>query len=241
MSIVISQPRFLPAANIFHRMQLCDTFVFLDTVQYTKRDYENRTKVLTPQGELWLTVPVITLSQGQLLVDTKIDNSQNWRTKHLRTLEQSYKKRPFFNEIYPFLQEFYSQEWDLLVDMNIWAINTVTKHLGIGCRTIRSSEILGRDSGYAGESLLIEICKQVGDTSYISGANGRDYINLSSWKSAGISVRYHDYNPQPYSQGGTDFVPWLSIIDMICAVGLSATKDLIAINNFKSWQDLPTE
>ena len=239
MSVVISQPRFIPAANIFHRMQLCDTFVYLDVVQYTKRDYENRTKILTPQGELWLTVPVITIAQGQLLVDTKIDNSQNWRVKHLRSLEQSYKKRPFFQDISPFLQEFYSQDWQFLADMNIWAIAALLKSLSIECRTLRASEILGQESGYVGEALLIEICKRLNDVRYISGSNGRDYITTAKWRDAGIEVRYHDYKPQPYPQSKGDFAPWLSILDMISAIGLTATRDFIANGNASSWDDLP--
>ncbi|PIR50149.1 hypothetical protein COU79_01025, partial [Candidatus Peregrinibacteria bacterium CG10_big_fil_rev_8_21_14_0_10_54_7] len=86
MIAAIHQPNYLPWSGYFHKMVKADVFVFLDNVQFTKNSYQNRAKIKGLRGEQWLTVPVKTSgSFGEMTNRIKVDNSQNWREKHLRT------------------------------------------------------------------------------------------------------------------------------------------------------------
>src|SRR5713226_4677162 len=93
---VISQPRLFPGLHYLHRMMAADVFVIFDTVQYNPRHEENRAKLKTARGREWLTVPMPQASRGQLIRDTRIDDSQPWQRKAWRTIENLYGKAPCF-------------------------------------------------------------------------------------------------------------------------------------------------
>lgn len=224
---VISQPRFIPALNYLHRMMLTDVFVWLDNVQYTPRDWENRNKVKGPSGAKWLSVPVIHESRDQRICDTKIDPSQNWRQDHVRTLEHFYGRAPHGHEMMDFILPLISAESQRLMDLNIGIVESVAPLLGIACHFVTATS-LGADG--RGEDLLIGLCRSVGATCYMSGSLGRNYITPSKWAESGLGLCYHDYNHPSYPQIHGDFLPWMSFLDLVANVGFAGARDVIACN-----------
>ncbi len=108
----ILQPGFLPWLGFFEQMYRCDVFVFLDNVQYTKRDWRSRNRIKTPEGACWLTLPVKTKSRyTQLIKDTELDNSQNWKGKHLNSIKMNYSRATYFGSLYPKIEEIYKHSW----------------------------------------------------------------------------------------------------------------------------------
>ncbi len=101
MNLMISQPRYMPAMNYVQRMSLCDVMVYLDSVQYSSRDWENRNKIKTAQGWMWLSVPVAHGGGRQLIKDARIDNSFQWRRKHICSIRQWYRRAPYFQRYFP--------------------------------------------------------------------------------------------------------------------------------------------
>src|SRR5713226_2493691 len=93
---VISQPRFFPGLHYLHRMMVADIFVIFDTVQFTPRHEENRTRLKSPQGPQWLTVPMRQLSREQPILQTHIDNAQPWQSKAIKALSTLYAKAPCY-------------------------------------------------------------------------------------------------------------------------------------------------
>ncbi|GFM35157.1 WbqC family protein [Desulfovibrio subterraneus] len=215
-SIVISQPRFLPALNYFQRMEICDCFVFLDTVQYSPSDWENRNKIKTPLGAQWVTVPVKNSGHGMRIFDTEIENKHNWRSKILKTLRQNYSKAPFYTYCMPYLEECFSQDWYKLVDLNMHLIDFACRTLDISCEFVFSSELNVDGSG---EALLINLCKNLGADKYISGSLGRNYITKRNWDDEGIELCYHDFEPYEYPQIYGEFLPWLCFVDLFMNCG----------------------
>ena len=111
--VAIHQPNFLPWLGFFYKMLKADLFVFLDNVQFSKNSYQNRVRIKTSQGQQWLTIPVFH-SFGQLTNEVQINNKENWREKHLKTLEMNYKRTPYFKIIYNMLESIYfKKEWNL--------------------------------------------------------------------------------------------------------------------------------
>ena len=223
---VISQPRFLPAANYFHRMMLADVFVILDTVQYTPRDWENRNRILGPQGPQWLTVPVVHVSRTQRILETRIDNAQDWRPKHLRMLETAYGKAPHYARTLRLLEDLYGRAWDRLLDLDRHFIDAACRELGIRCEFVLASDLGGEGKGQA---LLLSLCRAVGADTYLSGSLGRDYLHAEDWAAAGIRLRYHDYEPAAHPKLAAGFTPWMSIVDMMMNCG-PATREVLAQN-----------
>ena len=112
--IAILQSNYIPWKGYFHIIQNVDHFVFLDTAQYTVRDWRNRNQIKTPAGKLWLTVPT-NGSQKMKIKEVIIDNSKKWAAEHLLTLERNYCRSPFFADFREFLQKVYKENsWEYL-------------------------------------------------------------------------------------------------------------------------------
>ncbi len=222
MTIVsIHQPNFVPWIGYFYKIVNCDVFVFLDNVQYTKNSFINRNKIKTPQRDRWLTVPV-SFKFGQLINEVKINNNVQWRKKNLRTIEINYKKAPHYDAIYDLLKSAcFRNEWELLTDLNIKLINTICQFLDLRVKTIRASTLGFNTSS---TDLLIKIIKKLDGKIYLSGKGGANYQDEEKFKQNGISLLYTDFIGPIYPQLYGDFIPNLSIIDLLFNCGSESIK-----------------
>ena len=209
---VISQPRFFPGLHYLHRMLVADIFVILDTVQYTPRHEENRTKVKTPQGAQWLTVPVNRKHREQRIVDTTVEQSKPWATKAIKTLNLLYGKAPYYQPYAQEISELLSKPYDNLSQLNWATWQPAIRGLDIACRFVLASDLPVTGQGSA---LLLNICRHLQADTYISGAFGRDYLERSQFAAANISIKFHDYRYPEYAQRFEPFVPFLSYLDML--------------------------
>jgi len=220
MIISIHQPQYIPWLPYFIKIQKSDLFVFLDSVAFQKNGLQNRNEIKTGQGRLWLTVP-INHNLGQKISETTINNQLNWKKKHWQTLRGSYGKSDFFKDYEPYLVSFYEKEWRSLGDFNIELTLKMMEWLGIDTPTLRSSE-LGLES--TGSDLVLDICREKGATRYITGAGGKNYLELEKFDAAGIKVDFIESKlPFTYKQlfPKVAFANDLSAIDMIFNCGES--------------------
>ncbi len=210
--IVISQPRYLPSPAYLYRFALADEFIYLDTVQYSPRDWENRNLIKGQTGSQWLSVPVIKSSSRQKICDTRIDNSMPWRKKHLNSLRLNYTKAPFFDAIYPCLEQHLIKKWHYLSELNVALCNELLKILGFECRIIMALplNVTGQSS-----QLLLNLCLKRQADVYLSGSLGKTYLDTALFDKAGISWEFHHFTSQPYTQLHGEFVPHLSAIDLL--------------------------
>jgi WbqC-like protein family len=216
---VISQPRFFPGLHYLHRMMVADFFVILDTVQFSPRHEENRTRLKTAGGPHWLTVPVRQAGRDQRIQHTYADDAQPWRRKAIRTLETLYGSAPFYRahcaEIIDILRTSHAALTDL--DQASW--EPARRLLGIRCTFVRASDLPVSSSG---SRLLLDICNSLSADVYLSGAFGRAYLDLGAFAAAGVAVRFHQYAYPEYAQRFGPFVPWLSYLDLLFNAGLAA-------------------
>ena len=147
--IVISQPRYLPSPAYLYRFALADEFIYLDTVQYSPRDWENRNIIKGPSGSQWLSVPVIGSGSRQKISDAQISGDNSWRKKHLNSLRINYAKAPFFDTVYPLIEQCFLREWRYLSDLNISLCNELLKILNFTCQIKKASSL--KSSGGGGQ------------------------------------------------------------------------------------------
>lgn len=216
MTISAHQPAYDPWLGYFDKIKRSDTFVFLDTVQYEKNSFTNRNKIKTSNGPVWITVPVIKSNHfDSIMSDMKIDIRSNWRKKHLNAIYLAYKKAKYFDVIYPQLEELYSVEYENLVDMTWDHLMFWLDMLNINTRIIKSSEL---DITSKKSDLVFDICKSLEADKYISGALGKDYLEMEKFNEAGIDVEFQDFHMQPYTQLHGEFIPNLGVIDFVMNV-----------------------
>lgn len=210
------QPSYIPWLGYFDQINNVDTFIFYDDVLYTKNDWRNRNKIKTPHGTIWLTIPVniknrITdylLIKDILLIDRKI------LKKHLQIIEINYKKSSFFNEIHSVITPLFTLEYTYLSDLSINIIKVISEFLGIKkVRFLKSSDmnIVSKNP----TERLINICKSLDATHYITGASAKNYLDETLFRNENIQLVYQKYMHPTYKQLWGEFVPYLSIIDIL--------------------------
>ena len=211
MILSAHQPAYLPWMGYFDKITRADVFVYLDTVQFEKNSFINRNQIKTPQGSLWLTIPVKTKghTSGSLRT-TQIDDSQPWRTKHLKSIEMNYRKAARFDECFPKIEALLTIPESNLANFCFHQLRFWLEELGIGTRVVRSSELL---IAGAKSNLVLDLCKEFGAQRYLSGALGRNYLDEEEFGKVGIAIDYQRYEPSGYPQLWGDFVPNLGILD----------------------------
>lgn len=221
--IAISQPRYLPAANYIERMMMSDVFVILDNVQHQRRAYEHRNKIRTSDGSTWLSIPIDRKqSASDKIYDMRLLNN-DWQEKHLKSFQLNYKKTPKYDEIMPMLERYYQLKWVYLSDAVKDMLDIILNYLDIQVETVWASKYNWTKTK---DDLLIEITEKLNGTAYISGPNGRDYIDASKFKEASIQLLYHEYNHPKYEQIWGDFIPYMTIWDLMFYFG-KETKSII--------------
>ena len=216
MILSIHQPQYLPWLGYFEKIDRSDIFVFLDNVQFKKNEWQNRNRIKTATGIQWLTVPIIH-KFPQKIVDVKINNTVPWERKHLNAFSTNYSKAPFYDEHIPFFQEIFSREWERLVDINIYAIEYISKALGLGDKHfVKASEF---DLKEGNTERLVDICKKMGGDVYLSGKDGAKYLDISLFEKENIEVIFQNYQHPRYSQLYFEFEPHLSTIDLLFNCG----------------------
>ena len=214
MSIIaIHQPSYLPWLGYFEKIAQSDIYVFLDSVQLEKNSYSYsyRNKIKTPQGSAWLTIPLKMKGHSSKVInDVFIDNSQNWKSKHLKSIFYNYKKSPFFDELYPKLEILYKEEYNLFSELAYNHLLFWLDELKISTKVVKSSELY-IDSKKS--DLILDICKFFKADKYISGALGKDYLDEDKFNKSNILIEYQNYQPKIYPQLHGDFLTHLGIVD----------------------------
>lgn len=217
MIVTIMQPAYLPWLGYFHRIALSDLFIILDHVQIdrnSKTGFAHRNKVRTRHGWCWLTVPLATKGKyGDLALNrVEIAGDQGWAEKHWATLRHNYGKAPFFGAHAAAVEAWYRRSWERLADLARETLRDQMEALGLRVPVRFSSEM---DVSSSKDDLILELCQQVGATTYISGPFGRDYLRPEVFDRAGIRLAFHDYVHPTYKQAHPGFEPYMAALDLL--------------------------
>jgi len=215
MILAAHQPQFMPWLGYFDKMLRSDVFVLLDNVQFKKNEWQNRNRVLMNGAPSWLTVPVLH-HFPQNINEVEVNSAGDWKSKHLKTLAQCYGRTPFFEETYSLAQGVYAPEWKLLSPLNLASLEMLKAALEIKTRLVLSSTLALEGAATA---RLVDLCLKMGADTYLAGAGGHDYMDLSLFEKAGIKVIFQEYKHPQYAQGGGAFVPYLSALDLLFHCG----------------------
>jgi hypothetical protein len=214
----VHQPHYLPWLGYFDKIDSSDVFVILDNVQYKKREFQNRNRIKTAAGVLWLTVPVVTRGRYyQTTGEVGIDNTEDWRANHLRTLELNYSRAPHFDEYFPgFAALMNSRQWETLAELSVAGLRFFMGKLGISVPIRFEKEL-----GVPGEKTerIINICRAVGADTYLSGAGGKAYMDEPAFERAGIGLRYQHFEHPVYPQLHGAFEPYMAAPDLMLNAG----------------------
>jgi hypothetical protein len=209
---------FFPWVGFFEQLRLADSFVYYDDVQFSKGSFTNRVQVWNGTKVDWLSVPTLKQSLQQNITDVAIDQSKNWRRKHLEKLQQSYARAPYCDEMIDLVSIVYGQNQSHISTLSINSIETVCRYFGIATNTtiLKSSEL--QIGGHSSQRVL-DIVKHLNGDTYITGHGAKNYLQHNIFEEQQVKVRYMDYQKLAYQQLSPIFTPYISILDLIANCG----------------------
>lgn len=228
----IHQPNFLPWMGYFSKIAKVDTFIFFDSVAMSNgKTWTSRCQILVNGKEHWLTLPVRRSGRGgQRICEVELlDFAQNWR-KTLKTLRHAYGRAAHFDAIFPFLEQFETENFTFLADFNAQFIEKTSAELGFKTQFLRSSakpELM--ESSDLKTDYIIQTCEAFNVKNYVSGRGGSLlFLEKEKFEDAGINVDFQSFTPSSYTQlNTTNYISGLSIIDVLMCCGWRKTAEML--------------
>ena len=216
MKLAIMQPYLFPYIGYFQLINAVDKFVVYDDVNFIKQGWINRNNILVQGKALLFTVPLENASSFAKINEIELHQKlyQNWKVKFLRTVEQSYKKAPFFDKVFNLIQLVFDSEDQDISKLATTSIIEVCRYLDITTQIVKTSSIYGNDF-LSGKERVIDICKIEDTGHYINPIGGVDLYNKDYFNEEGIQLNFIKSLPVTYQQFTEEFIPWLSIIDSL--------------------------
>jgi len=213
MTVGIMQPYFLPYIGYWQLINAVDVFVVYDNIQYTKKGWINRNRVLNNGKDVYITLP-IEKDSDYLNVDERIISKNFDKKKLLIQIREYYKKAPYLSTGIKLFEEILMFEDRNLFEFIFNSIKVICNNLEIKTQILISSKI-EINHKLKGKDKVISICKALNANNYINPIGGVELYNKNDFQVENINLKFLQTQYFEYSQKEFSFVPFLSILDML--------------------------
>jgi len=214
MKIAVMQPYIFPYLGYFQLINSVNTFVLFDDVNFINKGWINRNRILVNKSDYLFTIPLSKASQNKLIHEIELTQNLEWKAKFMKTVENAYKKAPNFSSILPIINKIIYYENSNLSNYIFHSIKIISEYLNISTQILPSSAPYNT-SDLKGQDKILSICKQENAVSYINPIGGIEIYNNSKFEKNGINLFFLKPEHFVYKQFNNNFVPWLSIIDVL--------------------------
>jgi hypothetical protein len=210
-------PEYFPSIHFYLKMFLSDVFVLADNLQFSKHSLINRTKIDTPQGRQWLTVPVISSKKGiQKINEVKILPESNWQRKHEVALKTNYKFSPYFEHYMFIFKSIFEKKWNSILELDILCIELIKKQLKINKELFYSSNLFTKKRS---SEFLVDLAKSHNCNKYLIFDSEIPFLDQNVLDKAGIGLVIKKSDIRAYRQQFEPFKIDLSILDLLFNLG----------------------
>jgi hypothetical protein len=232
MKAVIVQPFYLPWIGYYGMIDQADSFVFADNLQFVKKSWQRRNKIKTNNTPKWLSVPVVGKYRqniNEIVINYSMkwkhkNSFLNWKQNHWNSISNAYSKAPYFDDYKDDIKEIYSNDSKMLSDFDIYTVEKISELLGLNIpEFIRSSDMDNAEGKKV--DFILNVCNELGADEYISGPAAKNYIDYNAFqkfKQDKVELFWFEYSHPVYPQIGNEFLPYLSIIDLLFNTGEKA-------------------
>ena len=224
------QPYFLPYIGYFQLMAAVDKFIIYDDVNYINRGWINRNRLLLNGVSHTFTVPLSRASQNRLICDIEVNDEQNWRIKLLRTIQQAYGQAPYYAQVSTLLEDVINYPSIRLDEFLLNSLREVVRYLSLNVEIVSSSRCY-KNAHLKGQDRILDICRQEGADIYINPIGGVELYDRNNFSTQDVSLLFLQAHPISYSQGKSEHVPWLSILDVLMFNEPNTVRQLLTVMN----------
>jgi hypothetical protein len=218
MKLAIMQPYFFPYIGYWQLIHSVDRFVIYDDVNYIKNGWINRNRVLINGAATYFTVPLFQSSSFKKICDTSVQPSAPWRSKLSKMIENTYRRSPYFDHVFPTIDALIRQEHENLADYLACQISALAPFMGIQTEVVTSSRCYG-NAELSGQDRILDICRREGATTYINPQGGQELYDKKVFAEHGLDLGFIVMQALSYKQKTDEFIPSLSIVDALMEVG----------------------
>jgi hypothetical protein len=224
MKLAIMQPYLFPYVGYFQLINSVETFVVYDDVNFISQGWINRNNILVEGRKHRITLQVRGASSFKLINELSVGGNK-W--KMLKTIAQSYAKAPFFNQTFPVVEEVLTCGEENLARFIHNSICKISEYLDMSGKFTLSSGI-EKDNSLKGQHKILEICRLLGADTYINAIGGKALYSVEEFRKNGIDLYFLRTREVRYRQFGAEFVPNLSIIDVLMFNSKEKIKSLLS-------------
>ncbi len=229
MILGIMQPYFMPYIGYFQLLNAVDKYVIYDNAKYTKKGWINRNRILQNNKDTLISISVEKDTDYLDIKDRSVADSFD-KKKLINQIRESYRKAPYFEQVMSIVEDIINYEEKNLFLYIYNSIKEICKYLNIHTEIIISSTI-DVDQTLTGQDRVIAICKTLGAEDYYNAIGGQELYQPKDFEKEGINLRFLSSNLVAYKQFNDDFIPWLSIIDVMMFNSLAEIRDML--NEYK--------
>ena len=226
MKIGIMQPYFFPYIGYFQLLNMVDKYVVFDTAQFANNKWGFRNQILINGDPGFFRVKTLKANQNKLFNEIEISGDAEAKKNNIHTLECAYGKAPHFPEVMPVLEEFLMADHENLAEYNVASIKLVCNYLGINTEILLFSE-LDCDRDLKRQYRIFDVCRMLGGNEYINAIGGTELYDFEEFRENGIELAFLKTDDIRYPQFGGEFVPDLSIIDVMMFNSVPEIQDLL--------------
>lgn len=228
MRLAIMQPYFFPYIGYFQLIAAVDLFIVYDNIKYTKKGWINRNRMLQNGKDMMFSLPLKSDSDYLDVCERELAADFN-RVKLLNQFNGAYRRAPYFAQTFPLVEQIVRYE-----DMNLFhflhhAIVKTCEHLGITTE-IRISSGIVIDHHLKNQDKVLALCEEVSARAYVNAIGGMELYSKATFQEKGVELKFIQSKPFEYAQFGNEFVPWLSIIDVMMFNSLDTIQTCISTN-----------
>lgn len=227
MTLAIMQPYLLPYIGYWQLMNAVDVFVIYDNIQFSKKGWFHRNNFLMNGERTMFTIPLKKDSDFLNVVERRLsDDSEKQIGKIIAQIKNSYKKSPYYDDVFPLIEEiFLYHEKNLFLYIK-HSIEMICNYLNIDTQIVVSS-IIEIDHTLKAQDKVIAINKSLNSTKYINPIGGTELYDIESFKKETIELQFLESEVPEYKQFGDKFIPFLSIIDVMMFNSKEQIQDML--------------
>lgn len=214
MKIAIMQPYLFPYLGYWQMINAVDIFVLFDDVNFIKRGWINRNNILLNNISYMFTLPLIGATQNKLINQIYVTHDDREKQKILRTIENAYKKAPYFSNIFSIIYNIFMYEHHNLKQFLLHHFEEIFSYIGIKTKLMCSSDI-AKDNTLKGQDKIIDICKCLNTNHYVNAIGGQELYDKKRFTQEHIMLNFIKMRNIHYRQFKNDFIPNLSIVDVL--------------------------
>ena len=226
VKVGIMQPYFMPYIGYWQLMNAVDKYVIYDDVNFIKRGWIHRNRILINGEPRYINIPMLGVSQNKLINEIEVNQAELSTGKTLRSIEEAYKRAPYYDAVFPLMKEILNCGRENIASFIEFSFQIICEYLDIQTELIVSSK-LDKNCELKGQDKILDVCSRLNATEYYNAIGGQELYSFEAFEERGMKLSFLKTDQIEYPQYGNEFQANLSMIDVLMFNSKEQVQDML--------------